>query len=416
MTRWPPRTSPEPWTVNGNDDAGPPSGAVTATPRPARASMMVPMGRLRACGSPSKRDSPRRSAATGGTKRMTVPARPQSIAVSADAGSMLIGTISRSGPKAPSPGTSVTVAPNCRRASIISAESRECRGARSREGPSARAASTRYRLVRDLDPGTATVASTGRAAKGAGQCVPASAAWGPAAWAPAGWDGAAAEGVVPVITVLGPGRVVYGLADDFVGLLQLLVGGLAGIGGEVSGALLGIGGQMPGAPGQAGLAGGIDRGEEHAAGEGDVFQELFAAGVAGFLRGDVRAAPFDVAVQERNDGEQGGRQPGGLAEGEADAGTDLGAADHACHDFFIWLERQGVGRTAQQGGQLRRSVIRVLELVHAGEDETGGEHGPGEKADKRHEFPPGWTNSGFTAGEPVLVLHFCGIFARRTWL
>ena len=172
MTRWPPRTSPVPWTVNGNDDAGPPSGAVTATPRPARASIMVPMGRLRACGSPSKRDSPRRSAATGGTKRMTVPARPQSIAVSAAAASMLIGTISRSGPKAPSPGTSVTVAPNCRRASIISAESRECRGARSREGPSARAASTRYRLVRDLDPGTVTVASTGRAAKGAGQCGP----------------------------------------------------------------------------------------------------------------------------------------------------------------------------------------------------------------------------------------------------
>ena len=53
---------------------------------------MVPIGRLRACGSPSKRDSPRRSAATGGTKRMTVPARPQSIAVSAAAASMLIGS------------------------------------------------------------------------------------------------------------------------------------------------------------------------------------------------------------------------------------------------------------------------------------------------------------------------------------
>src|SRR6478735_5208639 len=202
MTRWPPRTSPEPWTVNGRDDAGPPSGALTATPRPARASIMVPIGRLRACGSPSKRDAPRTRAATGGTNRITVPARPQSIAVSAAAASMLIGRISRSGPKAPSPGTSVTVAPNCRRASIISAESREGSGARRRDGPSARAASTRYRLVRDLEPGAAT-----------------------AAWRPAERDWAAAEGVVPVITVLGPGLVVDGLADHFVGLLQPLVGG-----------------------------------------------------------------------------------------------------------------------------------------------------------------------------------------------
>ena len=37
------------------------------------------MGRRRACGSPSKAEVPRARAASGGTKRMTVPARPQSM-------------------------------------------------------------------------------------------------------------------------------------------------------------------------------------------------------------------------------------------------------------------------------------------------------------------------------------------------
>ena len=51
----------------------------------------------------------------------------------------------------------------------IRRESRECSGARSLLGPFARAASTRYRLVSDFDPGTSTVASTGPRVCGAGQ-------------------------------------------------------------------------------------------------------------------------------------------------------------------------------------------------------------------------------------------------------
>src|SRR6476620_2269385 len=117
------------------------------------------------------------------------------------------------------------MAPRRRKASIISAESRECNGARNREGPSARAARTRYRLVRDLEPGTVTVASTGRSAKGARQC----------GRAPAGREEAAAVGVVPVIAALGSDGVVDGLADRLVGLLQLLAGGLPRIGGEGGG-------------------------------------------------------------------------------------------------------------------------------------------------------------------------------------
>jgi hypothetical protein len=49
----------------------------------------------------------------------------------------------------------------------MSAESRECNGARSSEGPSASAASTSSRLVRLLDPGSRSVADSGRVATGA---------------------------------------------------------------------------------------------------------------------------------------------------------------------------------------------------------------------------------------------------------
>ena len=47
------------------------------------ASSTVPIGRSRARGSPSKRTGPSASAATGGTKRMTVPASPQSTVAAA---------------------------------------------------------------------------------------------------------------------------------------------------------------------------------------------------------------------------------------------------------------------------------------------------------------------------------------------
>src|SRR5690625_277166 len=53
----------------------------------------------------------------------------------------------------------------------MSTESREGSGSRSVEGPSAMAAKIRYRFVKDLDPGTTTVALSGAEAVGAGQAV-----------------------------------------------------------------------------------------------------------------------------------------------------------------------------------------------------------------------------------------------------
>ncbi len=59
--------------------------------------------------------------------------------------------------------------PIARSASDISWESRERSGRRTQPGSEARAASTRARLVTDLDPGTVTVAWTVPSASGAGQ-------------------------------------------------------------------------------------------------------------------------------------------------------------------------------------------------------------------------------------------------------
>lgn len=51
----------------------------TFTPSVRSASRMLVIGRMRACSSPSKWTGPLAKAATGGTKRITVPARPQSM-------------------------------------------------------------------------------------------------------------------------------------------------------------------------------------------------------------------------------------------------------------------------------------------------------------------------------------------------
>ena len=77
MTTEPPRTWPVPDTVNGSV---PRPSSSTRTPSPRRASSTAAIGRVRACGSPSKLTAPVASAATGGTNRITVPARPQSTA------------------------------------------------------------------------------------------------------------------------------------------------------------------------------------------------------------------------------------------------------------------------------------------------------------------------------------------------
>ena len=120
-----------------------------------------PTGRLRMWASPSKATRPVESPATGGTNRITVPARPQSTSASR---SKLPGVTVQSSPEVS------TAEPRAVRAEAISAVSRERRARRTTEGRSAIAASTSARLVRDLEPGSVIVRSTGEVARGAGQC------------------------------------------------------------------------------------------------------------------------------------------------------------------------------------------------------------------------------------------------------
>src|SRR3954451_16052384 len=124
---------------------------------------MTPIGRSRAYGSPSKATTPSASAATGGTNRITVPARPQST---------FAGPLSE-------PGVTVTVVPlslmptpRAISADRISAVSRAASRPVKWDGPSASAARMTARLLIDFDPGTMIVAVTAPSARGAGQpCV-----------------------------------------------------------------------------------------------------------------------------------------------------------------------------------------------------------------------------------------------------
>ena len=74
----PPATEPPPRTENGR-----PSPSMS-TPSPRNASSSGAIGRARACSSPSNTTVSVPSAATGGTNRSTVPARPQSTRASGD--------------------------------------------------------------------------------------------------------------------------------------------------------------------------------------------------------------------------------------------------------------------------------------------------------------------------------------------
>ncbi len=143
--------------------------SVTSTPSERSESIVVRIGRRRADASPSNPTGPSARAATGGMNRMTVPASPQSIDVPPESSP---GVTSRSGPNTlfegtASAGTSSICTPSDRSASIMSAESRECSGARSSDGPSARAASTSSRLVRLFEPGSRMDAASGPRAVGA---------------------------------------------------------------------------------------------------------------------------------------------------------------------------------------------------------------------------------------------------------
>ena len=158
ITSSPPTTEPLPLRVNGSE---PVAASSTSTPSARSEEMVVCIGRLRAAASPSKVTSPVARVAIGGTKRITVPARPQLMVAGPSSG---FGETSRS----PLLFWSMRV-PSERSASIISAESRECSGEVRRVWSAARALRTSSRLVSDFEPGSGTVACSGAAATGAGQ-------------------------------------------------------------------------------------------------------------------------------------------------------------------------------------------------------------------------------------------------------
>ena len=118
------------------------------------------IGRVRACGSPSKCTVAlpvRPPAARSASRCRPVRSRPS-----------LRRRTDRASTCQSSPDVS-TAEPSAVSAAAISSVSRERSARRTTEGPSARAASTSARLVSDFEPGSATVARTGVRAYGAGQ-------------------------------------------------------------------------------------------------------------------------------------------------------------------------------------------------------------------------------------------------------
>src|SRR5690606_15078645 len=218
----PPGTLPVPTTVNGRLFRPPCS---TWMPSSAMAWSKGVIGRARARSSPSKCTGPSASAATAGTNRRTVPARPQS---------MLPPPRRRAGgvsTQVPSPWVRSTRTPSCSTAPTISSASRDTSGWCSVVAPSARAASSRCRLVSDLLPGTTTVPVTGPRAAGAAQTTDRS-----------------------------EGQLV---GDRGSGVL----GGELGLeGGDVGGVL--------GAPRQSGCPGGVKGGQQDATEQTEVAEEL----------------------------------------------------------------------------------------------------------------------------------------------
>ena len=126
-----PPVSAPPTTVNGT----PAPVRSTWAPSATRTSSRGAIGRARACSSPSKTVAPSARAARGGTKRITVPASPQST---------LPPPRRRPGSRCHAAGSaSSTATPSARSAPTMREVSRETSGSLMTEGPSARAASTR---------------------------------------------------------------------------------------------------------------------------------------------------------------------------------------------------------------------------------------------------------------------------------
>jgi DNA-binding transcriptional LysR family regulator len=116
-----------------------------------------------AASSPSNSTEPACKPASGGTKRITVPASPQSIAtasaaLAASIGETRIESVRRS-----------KRAPREVSAAIINSLSREIIGSISSVGESANAANTNSRLVNDFEPGSLMLAAIGALTVGAAQ-------------------------------------------------------------------------------------------------------------------------------------------------------------------------------------------------------------------------------------------------------
>ena len=96
----PPATDPAPRTRNGRPSPS------TSTPRPRSAFSSGAIGRTRACSSPSNVTAARPSAASGGTNRNTVPARPQSMRASGGGAIVPLTVSSSAGPSTRRPSAS----------------------------------------------------------------------------------------------------------------------------------------------------------------------------------------------------------------------------------------------------------------------------------------------------------------------
>ena len=133
--------------------------------------MTGPSGRSYERGSPSNATSPVASAASGGRKRITVPAFPTSTFTPPRIAAGLTNHCSSCIPCTERV-FSVIPTPSARKPATINSLSRETNGRRRTEGESACAAKIRARLVTDFDPGITTEISTGcMPRKSAGQCA-----------------------------------------------------------------------------------------------------------------------------------------------------------------------------------------------------------------------------------------------------
>jgi hypothetical protein len=121
---------------------------------------VVSIGRFLAPSSPSKVTFPRLSVESGGTNRITVPAKPQStVAEAFKVAGETVGEV-LSPPE--------TSAPKDFRAASIRLLSLETKAPAKRVGSSAIAARTSSRLVSDFEPGRGTTEASERGAEGAG--------------------------------------------------------------------------------------------------------------------------------------------------------------------------------------------------------------------------------------------------------